>query len=293
MQIVARDERSVDLIIKELTDSTGELGQSYHYRVLRNTFKLWIDLQEIPPDCNTPVRLNMIAQHVSGRTYTASIVEREGLRSSRGITKLKGLLYRTLRMYSKGVLKGDLVFHKTSHAGCMHSSDNWPVKIDSFKGGSEHWYITGVTNWILTMRAEKEYNPAPVIESATADSVLDYKRWCVEVGRADRKQVERIHHNEGIDYGRLLNRISRYVKRVELINLLKDTIELSHPTGVYGQMSWKDYIKETDIPRFGVWCYKNGRLSWFTGGAYDTPPSIARHRIKIHANRNTDLGGII
>jgi len=294
MQIIARDKRSIDLIVKELTDSNGVLGSSYHYRVLPNTSKLWVDIQEIPPNVgHTPVRLNMIAQHTSGRIYTASIFERDGLRSSSGIQKCRALLDRTLNMYKKGKLKGDLVFHKTAHAGCRHSSDNWPVKLDS-KNGSEHWYITGVTNWILTMRAENELLPAPVIEGVTSEGIEEYKRWCVEVGRADRKQVEKIHHNEGIHYGRYHNRIRRYVKRVELINLLKDTIDLSYPTGIYGLMSWMDYIQEGDIPRFGAWCYKNGRLYSFSDG-----PSELEHRIKIHANRKTDLadlfigGGII
>jgi len=282
MQVIIRNERSVNLIAKENTDSQGQMGSNYHLRVLPLSHKLYTEIMEIPTNAETPARrINMISQHVSGRTYLASIFDRRAFRESKGIKMLRALLDRTLRMYREGKLKGDLIFHKTAHNGCQYADQTWPIKVDSNDNQSEHWFLTGNLNWVYRYRDNLNYTTAPEVYSTSQDNVDEYERYMVEVGRADKYQANKIckyQYREA--YGKFLQRMQRYMQRLELVNILKSTAG-DRPT-------WDYYMDNCEVYRFGAWCYKDGRIYYYKGGS-----SGDIHHIQLHGNRNTDLGGIL
>ena len=280
MHIIVRDERSVGRIIKENTDSEGRMGWNYHLSILRESNDLWRELMTTPRGAETfAKRINLLSTHSSGRVYNASIYERDGFRQSLGIRKLKELLNRVLKMYSSGKLKGDLLFHKTAHGGCAFLNEGWPIKLAQSNNKFEHWILTGNLQWVYALRDEYKYEPAPQCSSSASDDIDEYLRWLVEVGSTDKKQAHQVCSYGNENMGRYMNRIQRYVRRVELVNVLKDT--------AHAPEEWDYYIEEHGIPRFGVWCYKNGKVFYYIGG-----PVGDVHSIDIHGNRNTELGGI-
>ena len=282
MQIIVRDERSVGLIAKENIDSQGQTGSNYHLSVLPHSYKLYTEIMEIPTNAESQARrINMISQHASGRTYLASIYDRRAFRESKGIRMLKALLDRTLRMYREGKLKGDLVFHKTSHGGCQYADQTWPIKVNTKDNQSEHWFLTGSLNWVYRYRDKLNYTVAPEVYSTRSEDINEYERWMVEVGRADRYQAHKIcSYKRRAAYGQMLKRMQRYMQRLELVNVLRDKAGLVD--------GWDYYMDNYEVFRFGAWCYKNGRIYYYKGGS-----SGDIHHIQIHGNRNTDLGGIL
>ena len=235
----------------------------------------------IPRGAETyPKRLNLLSTHSSGRVYTASIYERSGFRESAGIRKIKELMKRVLRMYSAGKLKGDLLIHKTAHGGCAFLDEGWPIKIAGKNNKPEHWFVTGNVGWVYELRAEYQYEPAPQVISTSVDDVDEYLRWVIEIGRADKGQAHKVFSYDNETLGRYQNRMARYTQRLDLLNVLKDT--------AHAPEEWDYYIEEHGISRFGVWCYKNGKVFYYIGG-----PMGDIHSIDLHGNRNTDLGGMI
>ena len=274
MQLVIRDKRSVDLIVKE--------SPTYDSHIfLPHSSKLFTEIMERPPNSDTPARrINMISQHVSGRAYTASIYDRNSFRESHGIRKLRALLERTMRMYKQGKLIGDLVFHKTSHGGCQYDDQTWPIKVADSSNKPEHWYLTGALNWVYRYRDNLNYTTAPEVYSIRSDDVDEYKRYMIEVARADSYQANKVcNYNFREHSGRYIQRMQRYMQRLELLNVLRDKANVVD--------AWDDYMIDFEVFRFGAFCYKNGKIYYYIGGS-----SPSHHHIQLHANRNNTLGGI-
>jgi len=250
--------------------------------------ELWNSILGLPENAQYYFkRINIVAQHVSGRVYKNTIFSKSGFRNSHHITKIFELINRVLRMYKKGLLQGDLLIHKTAHTGARYSTDTWPIKLFD-KGKSEHWFLTGVSaNWITDMATDYDINRVPLTDAYSSEDIADLERWLIEVGLSSPDQVKTIMSNDNITHSRWLDKMARYKKRVELINILKTSVYLNNTEVCYEAEGWNTYLKRYDIHRFGAWCYKNGRTYYYIGGAN---PSC--HNIKIHANRNTSLGGI-
>jgi len=295
MQIIVRDNSSVHRIIRALKNPSnreidGQISMYYNASSrspVGEASKLWKAVLELPENASAYyTRVSIIAQHVSGRVYKNTVYEGGGFRSTTHIRKILELINRVLRMYKKGLLKGDLVIHKTAHAGVRYHTDTWPIKLCD-KGEYEHWFLTGVTaNWIADMANAYDIHRAPVTDSAMPEDIDNLERWLIEVGLASVDQVKTIVNSENIGTGRWIDKMARYKKRVELINILKTSVHLNN-TGASEAEGWSAYLKNYNIQRFGAWCYKNGRVYYYIGGS-----NPMCHDIKIHANRNNTLGGI-
>ena len=252
--------------------------------VYPETYELLNELLRRPPNSeNYATRINIIAQHVSGRTYTSQIKDRSGFRHSNGMRPLRHLLARIFRMYMQGKLKGDLLFHKTNCHDWNNLKIGWPLKVRNGDNSSEHWIITGHIGWFHHFRENMSIPERPMYDTCSTNGMQETLRWCVEVGLADRTQAEKMCMYDSfemprISLARFSDRCQRYQRRLEMVSVIRSMVKETH--------RFDYYMREFDIPRFGAWRYKNGRVSFYIGGSLESC-----HIIDIHGNRNTDLGG--
>tara|TARA_R110002051_G_scaffold290717_2_gene354253 strand:+ start:1033 stop:1872 length:840 start_codon:yes stop_codon:yes gene_type:complete len=267
----------------------GQLPRYHNLPRMRASMGEALDLMNsvlrIPENTGVFKRINIVAQHVSGRVYKNTLYNTNGFRGQGAINDVKALLNRVLRMYKKGTLKGDLLIHKTAHGGVQYSSDAWPVKLKSGRD-AEHWFLTGsTTHWITKMADDYGISQPALTDSHTPQDIRDLQLWLVCVGLANPKQVHDMTNKDDITYARWVDKMRRYKNRVTYLNILKECIDKR--TENYPRCDWSHYMREYDIFRFGAWCYKNGQTYYYLGGTDDSC-----HNITIHGNRNTSLGGI-
>ena len=142
------------------------------------TYELFNELLRRPPNSETyATRINIIAQHVSGRTYTSPIKDRSGFRHSNGMRPLRVHLARIFRMYLQGKLKGDLLFHKTSCHDWNNLKIGWPLKVRNGDNSSEHWIITGHIGWFHHFRENMSIPERPVYDTTNRSGMAESLRW--------------------------------------------------------------------------------------------------------------------
>jgi len=252
--------------------------------VYPETYELVNELLRRPPNSeNYATRINIIAQHVSGRTYTSQIKDASAFRHSNGMRPLRDLLARIFRMYAQGKLKGDLLFHKTNCHDWNNLKIGWPLKVRNGDNSSEHWIITGHIGWFHQFRENMSIPERPVYDTCSRAGMEETLRWCVEVGLANEIQAEKMCVYDSfemprVSLARFSDRCQRYQRRLEMVSVIRSMAKETH--------RFDYYMREFDIPRFGAWRYKNGRVSFYIGGSLESS-----HKIDIHGNRNTDLGG--
>ena len=248
------------------------------------TFELLNTLLERPPNSeNYATRINIIAQHVSGRTYTSQIKDASGFRHSNGLRPLKALLARIFRMYLQGKLKGDLLLHKTNSHDWNNLKTGWPLKVLNGDKSLEHWIITGHIGWFQRFRENMSIPERPEYDTTSRAGMSETLRWCVEVGLAHPVQAEQMclydsFETPRVSLARFSDRCQRYQRRLEMVSVIRSMAKETH--------RFNYYMREFDIPRFGAWRYKNGKVSFYIGGSFESC-----HKIDLHGNRNTDLGG--
>ena len=161
-------------------------------------------------------------------------------------------------MYRSGELKGDFVIHKTRANSGPQNIAQWPVKMKAY-GGYEYWFITGHIQWIMQMKTQL----------AMKDRELDPKKfnsWLKTRKVADSK-IHQLRKSSADEF-------SRFMTRVDYVRILKELFEPDE---------WTDYIVDTEMPRFGVLLYRNGKSYATFMGDYQT-----QHNINVNGNRKLD-----
>ena len=158
-------------------------------------------------------------------------------------------------MYRSGELKGDFVIHKTRANSGPQNIAQWPVKMEAY-GGYEYWFVTGHIQWIMQMRQQLALKHRET-------TLCKFDRWFKvnKVAESKLNQLQKANEDERI----------RFINRVDYIRILK---ELFQPS------LWTDYTVDSEMPRFGVLLYRNGKVYATFMGNYQT-----QHNINVNGNR--------
>ena len=223
------------------------MGTNYHLPVLTESYALVNKLIEKPLNSeNYATRINIVAQHVSGRTYTNQIKDASAFRHSNGIRQLRALLARIFRMYAQGKLKGDLLFHKTNSNDWSNLKIGWPIRVLNDDNSSEHWIITGHTGWFRHFRDNMSISERPEYDTCSRDGMEETMRWCVEVGLAHPAQAKQMCSYDWqsrsfprVSLARFSDCCQRYTRRLEIVSVIKSMVKETH--------RFNYYMKEFDI----------------------------------------------